>query len=89
MIHGQHVALHVRLNILGTIRIFRVLSVCGSRRPRRLSGERELRGETHGLVTSSKAWTAIETLAIITVRQLPPSESFSSRVSLESRYGTN
>jgi hypothetical protein len=28
------------------------------------------------------------TLAIMTVRELPPSESFSRRVSLLSRYGT-
>ena len=37
---------------------------------------------------SSKACTAMETFAIMTVRQLPPSESLSSRVSLLSRYGT-
>ena len=37
----------------------------------------------------SSNWTAEgETFAIITVRQLPPSESLSSRVSFESRKGT-
>jgi len=40
------------------------------------------------LSVSSKDDSAEEMLAIITVRQLPPNESFSSRVSFESRYGT-
>ena len=37
---------------------------------------------------SSKELTALEMFAIMTVLQLPPSESFSRRVSRESRYGT-
>mmetsp|Transcript_7496 Transcript_7496/g.24446 ORF Transcript_7496/g.24446 Transcript_7496/m.24446 type:complete len:215 (+) Transcript_7496:853-1497(+) len=39
-------------------------------------------------VSSNEAFDA-EMFAIITVRQLPPKESFNSRVSLESLYGTN
>ena len=41
------------------------------------------------LWVSSKLAADGVTLAIITVLQLPPIESFRSRVSLESRYGTN
>mmetsp|Transcript_24839 Transcript_24839/g.49442 ORF Transcript_24839/g.49442 Transcript_24839/m.49442 type:complete len:203 (-) Transcript_24839:454-1062(-) len=41
------------------------------------------------LRVSSKLLTAEEMFAIMTVLQLPPRESFSSRVNFESLYGTN